>query len=97
MSHTNTHEAHRTRDHETIRHWVEERGGSPASVKETMEGEHAGLLRIDFPDYSGEGTLEHIPWQDFFGKFDEAHLEFLYQDETAEGETSRFCKFVCAE
>lgn len=32
-----------------------------------------------------------------FDKFDEACLDFLYHDETAEGETSRFCKFVCAE
>ncbi len=43
-----------TTDHETIRKWVEERGGYPASVKGTPEkGERAGLLRIDFPGYSG--------------------------------------------
>jgi hypothetical protein len=92
-----THEAHRTKDHATIRHWVEERGGFPATVKETKEGKHAGLLRIDFPDYSGEGTLERVSWEDFFDKFDREHLDFLYQDRTAEGKTSRFCKFVCPE
>lgn len=92
-----THEAHRTRDHETIRRWAEERGGSPATVKATMEDEHAGLLRIDFPDYSGEESLEHVSWEEFFDKFDAEELDFLYQDETAEGELSRFCKFVRAE
>lgn len=92
-----SHEAHRTRDHSTIRNWVEKRGGFPATVKETMKGDHPGLLRIDFPDYSGEGTLERIEWDDFFEKFDKEHLDFLYQDETAQGKTSRFCKFVCPE
>lgn len=89
--------AHRTRDHQVIRRWTEERGGSPATVKETMEGEHAGLLRIDFPDHAGEGTLEHVSWEEFFQKFDAEQLDFLYQDETAEGKPSRFCKFVSAE
>ena len=57
----------------------------------------AGLLRIDFPDYSGGETLERISWDDFFDKFDKERLDFLYQDETAKGKTSRFCKFVTAE
>jgi hypothetical protein len=62
-----------------------------------MEGDEAGVLRIDFPDYSGEGTLERISWDDFFEKFDHEDLDFLYQDETAKGGTSRFCKFVRPE
>lgn len=90
-----SHESHRTRNHKTIRNWVQKRGGFPAAVKETRHGRDAGLLRIDFPDYSGEDTLERISWDDFFDKFDREDLEFLYQDKTAKGKTSRFCKFVC--
>jgi hypothetical protein len=83
-----------TTDHDTIKKWVEERGGSPASVKGTANDDEAGVLRIDFPDYSGKDSLEHISWDEFFEKFDEKKLAFLYQDEMRDGEESRFFKFV---
>jgi len=44
-------------DHETIRRWVEERGGWPARVKGTGNDDDPGLLRIDFPGFSGEKSL----------------------------------------
>lgn len=87
-------ESQRTTDHEKIRRWAEERGGKPATVKRTKDGDEPGVLRIDFEGYSGEESLEEISWDEFFEKFDEKNLEFLYQDETREGETSRFFKFV---
>lgn len=83
-----------TTDHDTIRQWVEQRGGTPATVTDTKQGDAAGLLRVDFPGYSGEETLEEITWEEFFDKFDQEELEFLYQEETDQGESSRFCKFV---
>jgi len=85
----------KTIDHEEIRHWVEERDGHPATVKRTMEKHHRpGLLRIDFPGYSGEDSLEEISWDEFFEKFDHENLAFLYQETTADGTPSRFNKFV---
>jgi hypothetical protein len=87
-----------TTNHNTIRRWTEKRGGHPATVKGTAaRREHAGLLRIDFPDYSGQCTLKEISWDDFFGKFDEEHLAFLYQEKTAGGKESRFCKLIDRE
>lgn len=87
-----SHEAHQTRDHEKIRRWAEARGGRPATVKGTAEGdEAAGLLRIAFDD---DDKLETIEWQEFFDKFDEENLVFLYQERTKDGEESRFFKFV---
>jgi hypothetical protein len=83
-----------TTDHDTIRKWAEERGGSPATVKGTGSDDEAGVLRIDFPGYSGEDRLEHISWDEFFEKFDDKKLAFLYQDETKDGEESRFFKLV---
>jgi hypothetical protein len=83
-----------TTNHDTIREWVEDRGGMPATVTDTKEGDDAGLLRINFPGYSGEETLEEISWEQFFEKFDSENLQFLYQDETDGGETSRFCKLT---
>lgn len=85
--------ARRTTDHESIRRWVDERGGCPARVKGTGDGDDPGILRIDFPGYSGEQSLEEIPWEEFFDKFEENELAFLYQEEK-DGNESRFSKLV---
>ena len=86
------HEAHATTDHDEIRQWAEERGGEPARVSQTGGGRDAGLLRIEFDDT--EEDLESISWDEFFDKFDEKNLAFLYQEETKDGGTSRFFKIV---
>lgn len=88
-----SHDAHRTTSHDTIRTWTESRGGHPAAVRGTGDSDDdAGLLRIDFG--TPEPSLERVTWDQFFKTFDENDLEFLYQDETADGGTSRFNKFV---
>ncbi len=86
-------ESRTTTDHDEIRRWVEERDGTPASVRGTGDGE-AGVLRIDFPGGTGEDQLEHISWDDWFEKFDESNLAFLYQEHKASGEDSTFFKLV---
>ncbi|WP_173932735.1 hypothetical protein [Chelativorans sp. Marseille-P2723] len=78
-----------TTDHDTIRKWVEERGGKPTRVASSGNG---GILRIDFGE--PEDRLEEIGWDEFFRIFDERKLAFLYQDKTSSGDTSRFNKFV---
>jgi len=90
-------ESKTTTNHDEIRKWVEERGGKPATVKGTGDGGEAGILRIDFPGYSGGDSLEEVTWDEFFEKFDESNLQFLYQDKTADGKQSRFSKFVAKE
>ena len=84
--------AERTTDHETIRHWTEERGGIPTIVKGTE-----GLLRIDFvegPESGGrEQKLEEVDWDEWFEIFDESNVEFLYSPE----KESKFFKIVRAE
>jgi hypothetical protein len=83
-----------TTDHQKIMRWTEERGGHPATVKHTAGGAEPGVLRIDFPGYSGQESLEEISWDEFFDKFEENKLAFLYQDKTKEGQLSRFSKLV---
>jgi hypothetical protein len=88
-------ESHTTTDHNQIRRWIEERGGRPATVKGTERGgEEAGILRVDFPGRGEDQKLEPLDWDEFFEKFEESNLAFLYQDETKDGDTSRFFKFV---
>jgi hypothetical protein len=83
-----------TQDHDQIRNWAEERGGKPSHVKGTGGKHDPGLLRIDFPGYSGEGKLEEITWDEFFEKFDEQELTLVYQEKTADGKKSNFNKLV---
>src|SRR5437588_6458323 len=83
-----------TTDHDEIRQWAESRGGHPACVRGTGGRGDTGLLRIDFPGYSGEESLEPITWDEFFEKFDAQDLALLYQDQTSGGQESRFNKLV---
>ena len=86
-------ETNTTTDHDEIRRWVEEHGGEPAAVRGTGNG-NPGILRIDFPGGAGEDQLEHIPWDEWFDKFDSENLAFLYQERKASGEDSTFFKLV---
>jgi hypothetical protein len=89
-----------TTDHRVIQQWIEDRGGKPATVKRTESDDDPGLLRVDFPGYGRDESrhsLEEISWDDFFQKFDEKELAFLYQDEMKSGQPSRFFKFVSRE
>ncbi len=86
-------ESKTTTNHDEIRRWVEKRGGRPATVKGTGNGE-AGILRIDFPGRGEDEQLEPISWEDFFDKFEESNLAFVYQETTSDGDESRFSKLV---
>src|SRR4051812_2827958 len=66
-------------------------------VKRTARGGKGGILRIDFPGYSGKDTLEEVSWDDFFEKFEDSQLAFLYQDQAKSGRPSRFNKLVSRE
>ena len=83
-----------TTDINEIRKWVEEREGIPSRVIGTENDDSAGVLRINFPGYSGEDTLEEIPWEEWGQTFEDRGLEFLYQEETAGGKESRFFKLI---
>ena len=87
-------ESKTTTDHDEIRRWVEERGGHPARVKETESKNSPGLLRIDYPGFSGSDSLEAISWDEFFVGFDKNNLAFLYQEKTKDGSESRFSKLI---
>lgn len=77
-----------TTDHETIRKWAEKHGGHPAHVKDTGKGGDPGILRIDFPGFSGEASLEPLSWDKWFEWFDRNELALLHEED------SRFNKLV---
>jgi hypothetical protein len=83
-----------TIDHDEITHWAEDRGGIPAVVKKTHRREGEGILRIDFPGFSGERSLEHISWDEWFKIFEDHQLAFVFQKRKVNGEPSTFNKLV---
>lgn len=86
-----------TTDHETIRRWAEQRGAVPSTVRRTRGQKNIGVIRLDFPGFSGEGALEPITWDQFFEEFDKQGLALVFQDKTASGRTSSFNRFVKRE
>jgi hypothetical protein len=81
-------------DHDEIRRWAEERDASPSAVQRTHTDDSVGIIRLDFPGYSGENSLEEIEWDEWFDKFDDNNLALIVQDQTAGGERSNFNKIV---
>jgi hypothetical protein len=86
-----------TTNHNEIRKWAEARDGKPVTVRGTGDGDEPGVLRIDFPGGAGGDRFEEISWDEWFQKFDENNLAFLYQDKKADGETSTFFKLISRE
>ena len=82
----------RTTNHATIRRWAEERGARPSAVKGPGAGHEISGLRLDSPD--GGSWMEEITWDEFFRRFEEMGLDFLYQDVTREGEPSAFYRLI---
>ena len=83
-----------TTDHDDIRTWAEQRGGRPATVAATHDEDDVGIIRIDFPGYSGGESLEVISWDEWFEEFEDSGLAIVLQDHTADGEESSFNRLV---
>ena len=80
-----------TTNHDEIKKWVESRGGFPAHVRQTgRKRGDLGVLRIDYPGYSGKDTLERVDWDEWFAAFDRNKLAFLHDKKR----NSRFSKLV---
>jgi len=90
--------SHVLTDHDEIRRWAEERGAKPAAVRNTgNDNDDVGIIRLDFPGYSGEGSLQEIEWDEWFESFEDNDLALVVQEKTANGQTSNFNKLVSRE
>ena len=78
-----------TTDHEVIRQWAQSRKAVPATVPGTEHGDHLGVLRFDFPGYSGD-TLTEVSWEQWLDTFDKRRLNFIYQEKLSSGKPSNF-------
>ena len=73
-----------TTNHETIRNWVEKKGGKPAAVARTHQGADVGIVRIMFPNapQSEHQALTEISWEEFFKEFERRKLALLYEEDS---------------
>jgi hypothetical protein len=81
-------------DHDDIRRWAERRKGRPACVRGTGGRGDTGMIRLDFPGFSGGKSQQPISWDEWFRSFDSNKLALLVQDRRARGQQSNFNKLV---
>ena len=67
----------------------------PADAEAAAKGSSPQATLI--PVGAGDEALQTVSWEDFFDKFEREKLAFLHQDQTDDGQVSRFCKFVSRE
>jgi hypothetical protein len=84
-----------TRNHEEIKHWAEERDGVPAVPKTNdVSSKTPQGLYIDFLDNGENKEMKQISWNEFFEKFEEKDLAFVYKDKVELGAENKEYSFV---
>ncbi len=90
-----------TIDHQMIRMWAEAHRGKPEILEDQDTDANTPILRLDFPGkrddvFLGDNLGEKkIGWDEFFKKFDEQDLAFMYEDIVEKGADASFSyKFV---
>ena len=73
-----------TTDHWEIRSWAEKHNAVPAEVlPHLLDGEPATLRILAKEAVRDHTDVKLITWDEFFVKFDQLGLTFVYDDETA--------------
>ena len=86
-----------TTDHNEIKNWAEERKGIPSSLENPDEDASNLILRILFSDDKKVEQAKQISWDEFFKRFEEHKLAFVYKHENFGGELTNFHRFVFRE
>ena len=81
-----------TTDHDEIRGWAEERGGTPALIREAAGALDPGEPRIKFSER--ERTLQDVDWEAFFRALDQRKLAMLYIGNPDGEDEDTFFRFV---
>jgi hypothetical protein len=81
-------------DREEIRRWAESRKAKPACVRRTGGKGDVGMIRLDFPGFSGGRSLAPVSWDQWFDAFERSNLALIVQDTTTGGQRSNFNKLV---
>ncbi|RPI32584.1 MAG: hypothetical protein EHM70_08600 [Chloroflexota bacterium] len=69
-----------TTDRNVIKMWVNARGGWPAIIRKFTSAGVEMALSIVFPGSETDETIHRLTWEEFFEKFEQQHLVFIYED-----------------
>src|SRR5256885_1913655 len=69
-------------------------GGAVGARAPGGRGGGAGFLGVRLRGPPADESFKTIGWDTFFDKFEASQLAFVYQDATADGQQSRFGKFI---
>lgn len=89
-----------TTNHEEIKSWITTHDGKPDLIQTPGVGNSEEGLRIDFPgkedeEYFNENTKsEDISWNEFFKRFEEWNLAFMYEEKTRGKNLSNAYRFI---
>jgi hypothetical protein len=83
-----------TRDLDTIKNWVIERGGKPVkSTFRSKKNDLIDLIEINFEEKE-ETIFTIISWEEWYEVFKKHKLNFIYRVKSSNGKESRFYK-IC--
>lgn len=92
-----------TTNHDEIRRWAEKYDAEPEVIDNPEIANDPVGLRLNFPGDDEDVLLgdaaptQPVSWEEFFAKFDELGLAFIYDDETAEVDPSMAYHFIKRE
>jgi hypothetical protein len=79
-----------TTDRTVIQSWAHARQGQPALVR---KGQNP-VLAIVFPDCDSAVVERGLSWNEFFDRFEQQRLVFMYQDTDQNENLSRYFVFI---
>ena len=85
-----------TQDMETIRAWVEARGGKPIEEKQGNDPDVLPSIGLQFKPLKNADSVSTIPWDEFIRRMLEKKLIFVY-DEAADGDPTEHFRFEPAD
>lgn len=86
-----------TTNHDTIVHWASNRDAKPIRLREENSTPGLGPIQIAFKDDQIPDHAEEITWEEFLDDFENRKLAFVYRENEATGEVSKFYRIVKRE
>ncbi len=83
-----------TTDRQTIKEWTKARKGWPALIRKMTAAGVEIALSIVFPGYEADEIVCRLTWDEFFDKFDQLKLVFVYEEDDRNHKLSYCYAFV---
>ena len=82
-----------TTDPSLIKKWAEARRATPAVIRKFTSDGMEMVLSFLFPDINIDEVVTRLSWEEFFEKFNQQRLVFVYEDSDRNQKASRYFTF----